>query len=99
MTTAAINKRIDELRVLLDTVNPASNEWDKYYSEYNSLCDTLQRRYCEEQEPKLMAYYKKYIQGKTWEEASVHWDFFSDWHKDCYGYRPRWVGDMAVGDK
>lgn len=40
-------------------------------------------------EPKLRAYYDQHIAGREWDEIDPEcWDFYSDWHKDVYGFRP-----------
>ena len=40
-------------------------------------------------EPKLRAYYDQHIADREWNEIDPEcWDFYSDWHKDVYGYRP-----------
>lgn len=42
-------------------------------------------------------YYNQYVKGHTWEEIEndeilmSHFSFWSDLHKDAYGFRPRWV--------
>jgi hypothetical protein len=99
MTNQEISNRIAELSNLLNTTPASDPKWDVYYTEYIGLSAIRQRRYRDEQEPKINDYYNRYIRNKSWEEAEPYWDFYSDWHKDCYGYRPRWVEDMAVGDK
>lgn len=54
-----------------------------------------QEAYTRKNEPKLIAYWEKYFKGKTWEEVEndatlySRFDFYSDWHKDVYGFRPR----------
>lgn len=56
-----------------------------------------EQAYVTENEPKLRAYFKKYFEGKTWEqirsdeELWERWGGYSDWHKDVYGYRPHAV--------
>lgn len=56
-----------------------------------------EQRYFAENEPKLRAYFSKYFEGKTWEEIRQdeelysRLDFYSDWHKNVYGYRPHGI--------
>ena len=89
MTTEAINKRIRELSNILDS-NPCDERWDAAYDEYNDLNAILNERYRAENQAKFDAFYKKHIEGKKWEEIDPEaWDFYSDWHKDMYGYRPK----------
>ena len=48
-----------------------------------------ERRYREENEPKIREYFAKHFEGKTWDEIDPeNWSFYSDWHKDVFGYRP-----------
>ena len=49
-------------------------------------------RYRRENEPKLRAYFAEHIEGKTWSELDPNrLDFYSDWHKDVFGYRPHGI--------
>lgn len=54
-----------------------------------------EQAYVAENEPKVRAYFKEHFEGKTWEEIRQDeelyecWGYYSDWHKDVYGYRPR----------
>lgn len=51
-----------------------------------------QARYKEENEPKLQQFFHKYIEGKSFDEIDPNnWDWYSDWHKDVYGYRPHGI--------
>lgn len=48
--------------------------------------------YREENEPKVRAYFKEHFEGKTWSEIDGDlWSFYSDWHKDVFGYRPHGI--------
>ena len=38
----------------------------------------------EEEKEKLHQYYVQYVNT-----SEMDWDWYSDWHKDVYGYRPR----------
>jgi hypothetical protein len=89
MTTKELNNRLNELYRLLNTLNPSTDEWDDIHEEYDRVCYILDERYREENEASFNAYYEEHIKGRTWEEIDPnHWDFYSDWHKDMYGYRP-----------
>lgn len=50
-----------------------------------------------ENEPKLRQYFLDNFLGKTWQEIEGDealydkWGFYSDWHKDVYGYRPHGI--------
>lgn len=89
LTSKEINNRLTELSLILNSTSPSSDEWDKTYNEYNKLTVVLDERYREENAEAFNAYYKEHIEGKTWDNIDPnHWDFYSDWHKDMYGYRP-----------
>lgn len=53
-----------------------------------------QRAYEEENIPKLNDFFNKYLAGKSWKDIKSDeglmsdWEFYSDWYKDCYGFRP-----------
>ena len=50
------------------------------------------RRYREENEPKIREYFKEHFEGKKWNEVDPElWQFYSDWHKDVFGYRPHGI--------
>lgn len=50
------------------------------------------RKYRERNEPKIREYFTKHIKGKTWAEIDPGmWSFYSDWHKDVFGYRPHGI--------
>ena len=56
-----------------------------------------EEKFSRENQPKVREYFEKYFEGKTWEDISQseelieRWDFYSDWHKDAYGYRPHGI--------
>ena len=53
---------------------------------------TEERRYREENEPKIREFFAKHIEGKTFEEIDPDlWGSYSDWHKDVLGYRPHGI--------
>ena len=88
MSNEEIKIRMDELSKILD--NSLHEDWDKAYNEYFSLKEILDERYREENQMAFDAFYTKHIEGKKWEEIDADdWDFYSDWHKDMFGYRPR----------
>jgi hypothetical protein len=91
MTTDKINQRIRELTTLLESpIDP--EPWHEYYREYNELTAILDERYRAENQSSFNAFYEKHIKGRSWEEIDPEaWDFYSDWHKDMYGYRPRTI--------
>ena len=91
MSTESIKRRMGELTALLESpIDPEA--WHEYYKEYSKLCAILDERYREENQSAFDAFYAKHIEGKSWEEIDPEaWDFYSDWHKDLYGFRPHHV--------
>lgn len=88
MTNAEINKRMDELSNILEC--GITENWDAAYEEYFKLQNILDERYREANQPSFDAFYKKYIEGKTWEEIDPDTlQTYSDWHKEMYGFRPK----------
>lgn len=56
-----------------------------------------EQKYFAENEPKVRAYFREHFEGKEWEEIRQDeelydcWGYYSDWHKDVFGFRPRAV--------
>lgn len=49
-------------------------------------------KYRADNEPKIREYFAKYIEGRTFSQIDPEdWDFYSDWHKDVFGYRPHGI--------
>lgn len=91
MTNAEINERIRELDIVLMGY-PIDEGWSKAYNEYCELTAVLDERYREENQTAFDAFYAKHIEGKSREEIDPEdWGFYSDWHKDMYGFRPRHI--------
>jgi hypothetical protein len=91
MTDAEISKRIHELSNILNG-DCTTTAWDSAYSEYCKLRDVQDKRYRERNQEAFDAFYERFIKGKKWEEINDDtWSFYSDWHKDMYGYRPRTI--------
>lgn len=60
------------------------------YDEYCRLEAIRRAEYRQQEEPRLLEYFENHIKGKRWEEIDQEcWDWYSDWHKDVYGYRPK----------
>ena len=90
MTNDEINKRMRELSNILDY--GISDGWEKAYDEYFLLSAIMDERYRMENQEKFDAFYNEHIKGKSWEEIHPQdWQYYSDWHKDMYGFRPRHV--------
>ena len=91
MPTEKIKQRIKELTAFLEGyIDPEA--WHEYYKEYSALNAILDERYREENQAAFDAFYAKHIKGRTWKEIHPDdWSFYSDWHKDMYGFRPRTI--------
>ena len=76
-------------------------DFDDWFDEaFNEHADWFvdevaeEEAYREENEPKVREIFDKYFKGKTWEEIKSDeelydtWGFYSDYHKDVFGYRP-----------
>ena len=91
MTDAEINVRMRELSNILEG-DCTKSAWDKAYNEYFYLKAVQDERYRKRNQNAFDAFYEKFIKGKTWEEIDPEaWSFYSDWHKDMYGYRPKYI--------
>ena len=91
MSTEEIRNRIEELSKILES-DCTTDDWKITYNEYAKLNVELDLRYVEENEDDFKRFYEQNIKGKTWEEIDPDlWDYYSDWHKDMYGYRPRTI--------
>lgn len=89
MTNEEINGRIRELSNILDG-DCTSDAWGDAYNEYFKLTEIMNERYREQNQAGFEQFYKANIEGRTWDEIDPDtWGFYSDWHKDMYGYRPK----------
>ena len=74
------------LRNALDAIldpQPCGEEWEDAYSVYECLNYIEDEEYREENMDAFRAYEAK--MG----EPDFDWSFYSDWHKDMFGFRPR----------
>ena len=84
-----------KLYLTLDTINNVSEfiGWvleNRPEMVYDYAAE--ERRYREENEPKIREFFAKYIEGKTRNEIDPDtWGWYSDWHKDVFGYRPHGI--------
>lgn len=81
---------------------------DKISEEHKALTEKAywtvtaetDNRYRKEQEPKIRKFFMENFNGKSWndikadEELYDNWGWYSDWHKDVFGYRPH---DVVCG--
>lgn len=90
MTNDEIRSEMRRLGDMLELMNPCDNDWDVTYKKYFFLSSIMDERYREENQEQFDAFYEKNIKGKNWNEIDDEtWSFYSDWHKDMFGYRPR----------
>lgn len=67
------------------------------FGEWEKLSAIEQEEYAEKELPKITKYFEEYIKGKKWEDINPDtWDFYSDWHKDVFGFRPRQTRELGV---
>jgi hypothetical protein len=50
------------------------------------------RKYRANNEPKIRQYFAEHFEGKEWKDIDPDdWSWYSDWHKDVFGYRPHGI--------
>lgn len=80
----------DARRALRNALNailneqPCGEEWDATYSVYEELNYIEDEEYREENMGAFRAYELKM------NEPDFDWSWYSDWHKDMFGYRPHY---------
>ena len=73
----------DSLNAILNTY-PEKEEWDATYRVYEELNYIEDEEYREENMADFRAYELKM------NEPDFDWGWYSDWHKDMFGYRPHY---------
>lgn len=67
------------------------------YDEWADLYAAEREEYRERELPEIIKYFEEHIKGKSWEEIDRdRWDWYSDWHKDVFGFRPRQTRELGV---
>lgn len=67
------------------------------YDEWATLDEIEHAEYAQGQLPKLERYFNIYIKGKSIGEIEPeHWDWYSDWHEDVFGFRHRQTRELGV---
>lgn len=90
-------ERMKELSKILEYTYCGTEEWTKAYNEYFELSAIEQEEYRERELPEITKYFEEYIKGKSWEELDRdRWDWYSDWHKDVFGFRPRQTNELGA---
>lgn len=88
MMTKEQRNELNKIRQAMANMDDAyvSSHW----GEYLELLELESEEYRESNQAEFDKFYKENIQGKSWNEIDPEdWQFYSDWHKDMYGYRPR----------
>ena len=88
MMTNEQRNELKRIRKAMADMNDAyvSANWGRYIE----LLELESEEYREANQDEFDKFYKENIQGKSWNEIDPEtWQFYSDWHKDMYGYRPR----------
>lgn len=80
------------LSELLDMIGYGYEDEPAIIEAYERLDAEFQRQYYEENVDKLWDFYHTYIEGKAASDIDPEdWDWFSDYHKDVYGFRPHFL--------
>lgn len=67
---------------------------EKIEALYWAVTAEEDERYRVKEEPRIREYFRKWFAGKDWDEIRNdetlydNWGYYSDWHKDVFGYRP-----------
>ena len=88
MDSEARNELYNDVVAILDR-QPTGVQWDLAYEVFNDITAVNDAEYYEENIDRFNAWCKEHIWGKAWEDIDPETlDFYSDWYKDMYGYRP-----------
>jgi hypothetical protein len=83
---------LESLCKTLDTVPCGTPEWDKAYDRYCELRAKEREEYKASHIDDLRRFYDEHIAGRDWSEIDPEaWDWYSDYHKDVFGYRPKTI--------
>ena len=88
----------NEMKLRKQAIEAEMDEGDMTnFDEWEELCAIEQEEYRERALPEITKYFEEYIKGKSLEEIdSDRWDWYSDWHKDVFGFRPRQTRELGV---
>lgn len=89
MTTAERNE-LQALDRILETTPCGTPKWDEAYERYLELRAIEQEEYYLSNIGNLRKFYDDHIANRGWDEIDPDaWSWYSDYHKDVFGYRPR----------
>ena len=75
---------------LLDMIGYGSDDEKALCEAYERKEAEEQERYRKENEDKLWAFYREHLENNP-DADGYDWQWFSDWHKDVYGFRPHYL--------
>lgn len=86
-----------ELATIRKAMNDMNIEYvDAHWNRYLELEAIEQEEYRNKYRYDFNRFFEEHIEGKSFDEIDPEdWEFYSDWHKDMYGYRPRLAGRRA----
>ena len=90
-----LNDLYDALSKALDTIysngiDDAYDVWKRARARYDIVANESHERYVEANIDEFREYQKRYLERVALGVATPEeGDFYSDWHKDIYGFRPR----------
>lgn len=90
MTTA----QKKELATIRKAMNDMNIEYvDAHWGRYLELEAIEQEEYRNKYRDDFNSFFEEHIEGKSFDEIDPEdWEFYSDWHKDMFGFRPRLIG-------
>ena len=88
----------NEQKARMNAIEEELNGGDfSHYDEWEKLNVIEQEEYAEKELPEITKYFEENIKGKKWEDINPDtWDFYSDWHKDVFGFRPRQTAALGM---
>ena len=88
----------NEMKMRKEAIEAEMDDGDfTNYDEWADLCATEREEYRERALPEITKYFEEHIKGKKWEDINPDTlDFYSDWHKDVFGFRPRQTRELGV---
>lgn len=90
MTRKELINELNALSKKLDTIPCGTPEWDKTYDRYCELSAKEHEIYRAENIDNLQRFYDAHIANREWKDIDPNaWEWYSDYHKDVFGYRPR----------
>lgn len=94
--TQEMKNRKKELENIMDSYawdeSISREQYKAAYAEWRDIREQEDKEYAEKAYPDLKEYFEKYIKGRQWSDVEGEtFDYYSDWFKDVFGYRPRQI--------